>query len=147
MARPSPPPWRRSTCRPPGAAWRSPSTPRSSRAGSGTRQDCTRGRRWRSCARSREAEMAVTDTNTDVLTIAGTELSSRLLLGTGGVRSLDALAGGVEGSRSLAALAVALYVSASRLFTVARRRIEPGQRGSIVDVLDRAGVRLLPNTA
>ena len=36
--------------------------------------NCTRGRGWRSCARSREAEMAVTDTNTDVLTIAGTEL-------------------------------------------------------------------------
>ena len=31
--------------------------------------------------------MAVTDTNTDVLTIADTELSSRLLLGTGGVPS------------------------------------------------------------
>jgi len=78
--------------------------------------------------------MAVTDTNTDVLTIAGTELSSRLLLGTGGFRSLDALAGALE-------------VSGSRLVTVALRRIEPGQRGSIVDVLDRAGVRLLPNTA
>ena len=35
--------------------------------------------------------MAVTDTNTDVLTIAGVELRSRLLLGTGGFRSLDAL--------------------------------------------------------
>ena len=78
--------------------------------------------------------MAVTDTNTDVLTIAGTELGSRLLLGTGGFRSLDALAGALE-------------VSGSRLVTVALRRIEPGQRGSIVDVLDRAGVRLLPNTA
>ena len=78
--------------------------------------------------------MAVTDTNTDVLTIAGTELRSRLLLGTGGFRSLDALAS-------------ALAVSGSELVTVALRRIEPGQRGSIVDVLDRAGVRLLPNTA
>ena len=78
--------------------------------------------------------MAVTDTNTDVLTIAGTELRSRLLLGTGGFRSLDALA-------------AALAVSGSELVTVALRRIEPGQRGSIVDVLDRAGVKLLPNTA
>ncbi|WP_028062902.1 thiazole synthase [Solirubrobacter soli] len=78
--------------------------------------------------------MAVTDTSTDVLTIAGTELSSRLLLGTGGFRSLDALAGALE-------------VSGSQLVTVALRRIDPTSRGSIVDVLDRAGVRLLPNTA
>ena len=78
--------------------------------------------------------MAVTDTNTDVLTIAGTQLRSRLLLGTGGFRSLDALAG-------------ALAVSGSELVTVALRRIEPGQQGSIVEVLDRAGVKLLPNTA
>src|ERR687897_3683927 len=74
------------------------------------------------------------DTNTDVLTIAGKTLGSRLLLGTGGFRSLDALAG-------------ALAVSGSELVTVALRRIDPGQRGSIVDVLDRAGVKLLPNTA
>ena len=44
--------------------------------------------------------MAVTDTSTDVLTIAGTELRSRLLLGTGGFRSLDALAGALEVSGS-----------------------------------------------
>ena len=56
--------------------------------------------------------MAVTDTNTDVLTIAGTELRSRLLLGTGGFRSLDALAGALE-------------VSGSELVTVALRRIDP----------------------
>src|SRR3954454_17093015 len=79
--------------------------------------------------------MAVTtDTNTDVLTIAGAELQSRLLLGTGGFRSLDSLA-------------AALEVSGSQLVTVALRRIDPSSRGSIVDVLDRAGVRLLPNTA
>jgi len=78
--------------------------------------------------------MAVTDTDTDVLTIAGHELRSRLLLGTGGFRSLEGLA-------------AALEASGSELVTVALRRIEPSQRGSIVDVLDRAGVRLLPNTA
>ena len=79
--------------------------------------------------------MAVTDTNTaDVLTIAGHELRSRLLLGTGGFRSLDAMAAAIE-------------ASGSELVTVALRRIEPAQRGSIVDVLDAAGVQLLPNTA
>jgi thiazole synthase len=72
--------------------------------------------------------------SSDPLTIAGTELRSRLLLGTGGFRSLEALAAAIEASQA-------------ELVTVALRRIEPGQRGSIVDVLDQAGVRLLPNTA
>jgi thiazole synthase len=70
----------------------------------------------------------------DPLTIAGTELRSRLLLGTGGFRSLEALAAAIEASQA-------------ELVTVALRRIDPAQRGSIVDVLDSAGVRLLPNTA
>jgi thiazole synthase len=78
--------------------------------------------------------MATTDVSADQLTIAGTELRSRLLLGTGGFRSLDALAAAID-------------ASGAELVTVALRRIEPGQRGSIVDVLDGAGVRLLPNTA
>ena len=70
----------------------------------------------------------------DPLTIAGTELRSRLLLGTGGFRSLEALATAIEASQA-------------ELVTVALRRIDPDQRGSIVDVLDSASVRLLPNTA
>jgi thiazole synthase len=78
--------------------------------------------------------VATTDISADPLTIAGTELRSRLLLGTGGFRSLEALAAAIEASQA-------------ELVTVALRRIEPGQRGSIVDVLDQAGVRLLPNTA
>jgi thiazole synthase len=78
--------------------------------------------------------MAATDVSADRLTIAGTELRSRLLLGTGGFRSLQALDAAIE-------------ASGAELVTVALRRIDPGQRGSIVDVLDAAGVRLLPNTA
>jgi thiazole synthase len=78
--------------------------------------------------------MATTDLSADPLTIAGTELRSRVLLGTGGFRSLDALAAAIE-------------ACGAELVTVALRRIDPGQRGSIVDVLDAAGVRLLPNTA
>jgi thiazole synthase len=78
--------------------------------------------------------MAATDITADPFTIAGTELRSRLLLGTGGFRSLDALSAAIE-------------ASGSELVTVALRRIDPDQRGSIVDVLDAAGVRLLPNTA
>src|SRR6187397_559236 len=78
--------------------------------------------------------MAATDVSADPLTIAGRTLRSRLLLGTGGFRSLDALS-------------AALAASGSELVTVALRRVDPAQRGSIVDVLDRAGVALLPNTA
>src|SRR3954470_3982344 len=78
--------------------------------------------------------MATTDVSADPLTIAGTELRSRLLLGTGGFRSVEALAAAIE-------------AAGAELVTVALRRIDPGARGSIVEVLDDAGVRLLPNTA
>src|SRR5512134_889347 len=79
--------------------------------------------------------MSVTDdVTTDPLTIAGRELGSRLLLGTGGFRSLETMAAAIE-------------ASGTELVTVALRRIDPEARGSIVDVLDAAGVQLLPNTA
>ena len=78
--------------------------------------------------------MAVTDTNTDTFTIAGHTLRSRLLLGTGGFRSHELMR-------------AALAASGSELVTVALRRIDPSQRGSLIDVLDQAGVKLLPNTA
>src|SRR5919108_4062938 len=78
--------------------------------------------------------MAATDVSADPLTIAGTELRSRVLLGTGGFRSLETLAAAIE-------------ASGAELVTVALRRIDPDARGSIIDVLDGAGVRLLPNTA
>jgi thiazole synthase len=68
------------------------------------------------------------------LEIAGTTLGSRLLLGTGGMRSL-------------ASLDAALDASGSTVATVAVRRVDPSGRGSLVDVLRRRGVRVLPNTA
>jgi thiazole synthase len=70
----------------------------------------------------------------DMLTIAGRALHSRLLLGTGGFPSLELLAD-------------AIAASESELVTVALRRIDVNARGSLVDVLARAGVSLLPNTA
>ena len=79
--------------------------------------------------------MAVTDTNTDVLTIAGTELSLAAAARHG--RLPLARRAGRARWRS----------PARELVTVALRRIDPSSRGSIVDVLDRAGVQLLPNTA
>src|SRR5918997_441069 len=78
--------------------------------------------------------MSVTDTATDPLTIGGRERSSRLLLRTGGFRSLEAIAAAVE-------------ASGSALLPRPVRRIDPAARGSLVDVLDAAGVQVLPNTA
>src|ERR687896_1916254 len=78
--------------------------------------------------------MSATDVTSDTFTIAARELTSRLLLGTGGFRSLEAIAAAID-------------ASGTELVTVALRRIDPGARGSIVDVLESAGVQLLPNTA
>jgi thiazole synthase len=80
-----------------------------------------------------EPEAAAT-AGADPLRIADRTLSSRLLLGTGGFSRLEALA-------------EAIRASGTELVTVALRRVDPGQRGSIVDVLDAADVDLLPNTA
>jgi thiazole synthase len=70
----------------------------------------------------------------DELVIAGRTLRSRLLLGTGGFPSHEVMA-------------EAIAASGSELVTVALRRVDPAARGSLVEVLDRAGVGLLPNTA
>ncbi|MGI8580517.1 MAG: thiazole synthase [Solirubrobacteraceae bacterium] len=68
------------------------------------------------------------------LTIAGRRFGSRLLLGTGGFSNLEQMG-------------AALHASGTELATVALRRIDPSQRGSILDVLSDAGVDVLPNTA
>ena len=74
----------------------------------------------------------------DQLTIAGRPMRSRLLLGTGGFPSLELLA-------------EAIATSGCELVTVALRRLGSGgastQHGSLLDVLARAGVEVLPNTA
>jgi thiazole synthase len=70
----------------------------------------------------------------DPLTIAGRAFRSRLLLGTGGFQSLEAMGD-------------AIAVSGSELVTVALRRVDPAARGSIMDVIVAAGVEVLPNTA
>ena len=70
----------------------------------------------------------------DPLVIAGRSFSSRLILGTGGASSLDALE-------------QALVASGAELATVALRRTSPDARGSVLDLLARVGCRLLPNTA
>jgi thiazole synthase len=71
---------------------------------------------------------------TEPLTIAGRSFSSRLILGTGGFDNHEVLAD-------------ALSACGAELCTVALRRLDPAARGSILEVLDRAGVEVLPNTA
>ncbi|HEY3632422.1 MAG TPA: thiazole synthase [Jatrophihabitantaceae bacterium] len=70
----------------------------------------------------------------DAFTIAGVELPSRLIMGTGGAPSLQVV------DEVLAA-------SGTAMCTVAMRRVSPGTSGSILDVLTRHNVRILPNTA
>ncbi|TWD83444.1 thiazole-phosphate synthase [Kribbella amoyensis] len=70
----------------------------------------------------------------DTLVLAGIELTSRLVMGTGGAPSLEVLE-------------EALVASGTQLTTVALRRLDPGQQGSVLDVLRKHDIAVLPNTA
>ena len=70
----------------------------------------------------------------DMLVIAGRELTSRLIMGTGGAPSLEVLE-------------EALVASGTQLTTVALRRLDPSQQGSVLDVLRKHDIAVLPNTA
>ncbi|ADB31912.1 thiazole biosynthesis family protein [Kribbella flavida DSM 17836] len=70
----------------------------------------------------------------DTLVIAGHELTSRLVMGTGGAPSLEVLE-------------EALVASGTQLTTVALRRLDPNQQGSVLDVLRKHSIAVLPNTA
>jgi thiazole synthase len=70
----------------------------------------------------------------DTLRIADRELRSRLILGSGGFANHEILAR-------------ACRESEAELCTVALRRLDPGARGSILDVLTDCGLEVLPNTA
>jgi thiazole synthase len=80
------------------------------------------------CAKSHEFS------SDDPFVLAGVELSSRLILGTGGAPSMQVVD-------------EALAASRAAMCTVAMRRVDPRTSGNILDVLDRRGVRVLPNTA
>jgi thiazole synthase len=73
-------------------------------------------------------------TGDDQLVIAGRAFGSRLVMGTGG-------------SPSLEVMEAALLASGTELTTVAMRRVDPSAPGSVLDVLDRHGIAVLPNTA
>ena len=70
----------------------------------------------------------------DPLVIAGVEFGSRLILGTGGAPSLQVVD-------------ETLRASGAQLCTVAMRRVDGSTGGTVLDVIDRLGVRVLPNTA
>ncbi len=70
----------------------------------------------------------------DSLVLGGEIFESRLILGTGGVPSLDVLERAIVGS-------------GTQLVTIALRRIEASASGPLLEVVDRCKVRLLPNTA
>ena len=70
----------------------------------------------------------------DPFMIAGTEIASRLILGTGGAPSMQVID-------------ETIVASGTAMCTVAMRRADAATGGSVIDVIDRRGVRVLPNTA
>jgi thiazole synthase len=85
-------------------------------------------------AEPRVREQQGPDPASDPLVIAGRSFSSRLIMGTGGAPSLEVME-------------AALLASGTELTTVAMRRVDPSAPGSVLDVLDRHGIAVLPNTA
>jgi thiazole synthase len=77
--------------------------------------------------------------SSDSLAASGFELggrtwASRLIVGTGGFRSLESMER-------------ALRASAAEIVTVALRRVSPEAQGSVLDVIERLELFALPNTA
>jgi thiazole synthase len=66
--------------------------------------------------------------------LGGRSWSSRLIAGTGGFRSLEQME-------------AALASAGTEIVTVALRRIDPAAEGSVLDVAERLGLFVLPNTA
>jgi thiazole synthase len=77
---------------------------------------------------------ADSETITATWTLGGREWRSRLIVGTGGFRSLTQM------ERAIAA-------SGTEIVTVALRRVDPSAQGSVVELIDRLGLFALPNTA
>jgi thiazole synthase len=66
--------------------------------------------------------------------LGGREWTSRLIVGTGGFRSLEQME-------------AALVASRTEIVTVALRRVDPSAQGSLVELIGRLGLFCLPNTA
>jgi thiazole synthase len=68
------------------------------------------------------------------LELGGRRWGSRLIVGTGGFRSLEAMER-------------ALVAAGAEIVTVALRRVDPTSKGSALELIDRLGKFALPNTA
>jgi thiazole synthase len=66
--------------------------------------------------------------------LGGRGWESRLIMGTGGFRSHEAME-------------AALAASGAEIVTVALRRIDPASKGTLLEVVERLGLFVLPNTA
>ncbi|MBK5230235.1 MAG: thiazole synthase, partial [Thermoleophilia bacterium] len=77
---------------------------------------------------------APTEGQPDIFELGGRAWGSRLLIGTGGFRSLETM------ERTL-------INSGAEIVTVALRRVDPESSGSLLDVIHRLGLFVLPNTA
>ncbi len=66
--------------------------------------------------------------------MGGRQWASRLIAGSGGFRSLEQMA-------------TALEASGTEIVTVALRRLDPSAQGSVMNVISRLGLFVLPNTA
>jgi thiazole synthase len=70
----------------------------------------------------------------DPLLIAGEKFDSRLIFGTGGFTNLEIMK-------------ASIVDSGAELATVAMRRVDPTAPGSVVEVIESSGCRVIPNTA
>ena len=70
----------------------------------------------------------------DEFELGGRTWGSRLIVGTGGFRSLEQME-------------KALRASGTEIVTVAVRRVDPGTHGSMLDLIEGLGLFTLPNTA
>jgi thiazole synthase len=73
-------------------------------------------------------------TSSETWRLGNREWRSRLIVGTGGFRSLEQMES-------------ALVASGTEIVTVALRRVSPAAQGSLVDLVERRGLFCLPNTA
>ncbi len=78
--------------------------------------------------------MGETETAAQLWTLGGREWRSRLIVGTGGFRSLEQME-------------AALAASGTEIVTVALRRVDPSAHGSLVELIERLDLFCLPNTA
>jgi thiazole synthase len=81
-----------------------------------------------------EAEIRRTPAEAPEFELGGRTWGSRLIVGTGGFRSL-------------ATMEEAIAASGAEIVTVALRRVDPLAQGSVLEVIERLGRYALPNTA